>query len=171
MNSRRSFDVRLLECRTPVTLAFDNYGVVKKEPHCRTCGTPKIMLRSGILRCPACRKERGREYYHRSEKRRDSQRRHYIRRTYGLSIEELSEMLAAQNDCCAICGRRWSECAAAKHSRYGTMFLQHLYVDHDHSTGGVRGLLCNNCNAGIAMFSEETDRLKAAIAYLRAYRT
>lgn len=34
----------------------------------------------------------------------------------------------------------------------------------------VRGLLCNNCNAGIALFAENESRMKSAIAYLRKHK-
>lgn len=143
--------------------------MVKREPSCRACGIPKITLSSGILRCPECRKRRGREYYHTSERRRDNQRRAYIFRKYGLSLEHLTAILAAQHERCAICKRHWTDCTAGKRSRHDVMFLQHLYVDHDHSTGKVRGLLCNNCNAGIALFAEEPVRLYNAVAYLRMH--
>lgn len=41
-----------------------------------------------------------------------------------------------------------------------------LMVDHDHDTGGFRGFLCRRCNAGLGMFMNNPDWLRAAIRYL-----
>lgn len=41
-----------------------------------------------------------------------------------------------------------------------------LSVDHCHSTGKIRGLLCNPCNMGIGQFKDSIVRLKNAISYL-----
>jgi hypothetical protein len=57
-------------------------------------------------------------------------------RTYGLSVKEHSDMLAAQNGVCAVCGD-------INHNGWN------LAIDHDHKTGKVRGLLCNKCNTAI----------------------
>ena len=43
-------------------------------------------------------------------------------------------MLKKQNNCCAICKKHKSK------------FARSLAVDHDHSTGEIRGLLCFWCN-------------------------
>lgn len=40
------------------------------------------------------------------------------------------------------------------------------HVDHCHSTGKVRGLLCRPCNSGLGLFSDSTRLLKSAITYL-----
>lgn len=42
-----------------------------------------------------------------------------------------------------------------------------LQVDHCHETGKIRGLLCNNCNKGIAYFKDNKTSLKNAIKYLQ----
>jgi uncharacterized Zn finger protein (UPF0148 family) len=156
-------------CHAPGMLC--DYAVwMKREPICPRCGTPKKQLRSGILRCPNCTRRWNREYYHRSPKRRESQRRGSIQRKYGVSMDILNNMFREQNESCAICARHWTKCEKATHSRYDEVFLQHLYIDHCHATGKARGLLCNKCNIAIAMLEETLERFDAAKAYLMRHR-
>jgi len=73
---------------------------------------------------------------------------------------QFEALLQAQNSRCAICG------ASHGHkSRRGTVCR--LAIDHDHETGKVRGLLCNNCNRGLGRFKDSIENLEAAIRYLK----
>ena len=74
-----------------------------------------------------------------------------LRHRYGIGVEDYEEMYKKQNECCAICG--------IKKKTY-------LDVDHCHTTGKVRGLLCRNCNTGIGKFYEDVKLLTNAISYL-----
>ena len=65
-----------------------------------------------------------------------------LRSTRGISLEEFKEKLKNQNDSCAICGVHKDK------------YFRFLNVDHNHTTGKVRGLLCNNCNRGIAFYEK-----------------
>lgn len=69
---------------------------------------------------------------------------------YGLTDDAYRSMLDSQSNTCAICKEETQ-----------------LHVDHDHSTGRVRGLLCGPCNRGIGMLRDSVPRLEAAIEYLR----
>ena len=82
----------------------------------------------------------------------------YTLRQHGLTTADYDRMLEAQSDRCAICrsktplGRgRW-------------------HIDHDHVTGQVRGLLCNNCNMGIGYFGDDPEVLTAAAHYVAKHR-
>jgi hypothetical protein len=71
---------------------------------------------------------------------------------YGITFEEFSAMLDAQEGKCAICE---------------TEFEGEPMVDHDHVTRRVRGLLCKHCNTGLGMFHDDVQRLSAAARYLQ----
>jgi len=77
--------------------------------------------------------------------------------SYGISLEKYNSLLASQNGGCAICGSK-----EPKTKRNGRFCL-----DHDHSTGEVRGLLCSPCNRGIGLLGDNPERLTMAAAYLR----
>jgi hypothetical protein len=87
--------------------------------------------------------------------RKEEQRVARLRRKYNLSIADFDSMLASQNGLCAICG---TDKPPGRHGRWN--------VDHCHTTGKVRGLLCNRCNAGLGQFNDSPQRLLAAIQYL-----
>jgi Recombination endonuclease VII len=77
-----------------------------------------------------------------------------LEREYGLSVEEYDVLLEVQNGVCAICKR------PERRINNKSKKLQALSVDHDHNTGRIRGLLCNNCNWGLGWFErfcEETS--------------
>lgn len=74
---------------------------------------------------------------------------------YGLNYDTYLELNRKQNGKCAICG-----------SEIGDAMMNRLYVDHNHKTGKVRGLLCMECNIGLGKFKDNIDLLKNAILYL-----
>lgn len=45
-----------------------------------------------------------------------------------------------------------------------------LGVDHDHTTGKIRGLLCNRCNRVLGLFRDNPDVIKRALDYVRSRR-
>lgn len=75
------------------------------------------------------------------------------KRLYGIGPEEYAALLEAQGAGCAICRGQSSD---------GTG----LAVDHDHTTGRTRGLLCSSCNNGLGRFRDDPVLLRAAAEYL-----
>jgi hypothetical protein len=79
-------------------------------------------------------------------------------RTYGLTIEQYDALWIEQLGLCAIC--RQPETTQRKG------FVMELAVDHCHTTGKVRGLLCSTCNLALGQFADDASRLRAAAMYL-----
>jgi hypothetical protein len=77
-----------------------------------------------------------------------------LKRRFGITLEEYDKLLVKQNNSCAICKRNQTE------------FKIKLAVDHNHKTGEIRGLLCNNCNNGLGRFKDNKVLLSEAIKYL-----
>jgi len=89
-------------------------------------------------------------------------RRHSLLKKYGITPEEYDAMLLEQGGICAICksDKPWGFVTEPKRAR------DFFCVDHDHTTGEVRGLLCQPCNIGLGSFKEDTYIMSLAINYL-----
>lgn len=102
-----------------------------------------------------------------------SERRHAIgkRNTFerhGITQEQFDEMHRNQGGRCAICG---TDNPFGPHDRYQQRRKRRVFsIDHCHATGKVRGLLCARCNLAIGNFGDDTERMRAAIAYLERHR-
>lgn len=75
-------------------------------------------------------------------------------RQFGITLETYELILKEQNGGCAICSK-------AENGR-------RLAVDHDHSTGVIRGLLCALCNTAIGKFHDDPALLRKAANYILA---
>jgi hypothetical protein len=153
---------------------------------CSKCGSEKaeaeFYANAGSV-CKACRKERSKAWRaanpdkmkalnekaraHRKatqdpevqrryqrEWRAKNAERHYFRqraRTHGLTLAELRLLEESAGGVCEICKKHVGE----------------LHIDHDHTTGKVRGMLCGSCNRALGLFHEDVEALRSAIAYLQ----
>jgi hypothetical protein len=80
---------------------------------------------------------------------------------HGITIEDYYRILAKQKGKCAICRTE-----KPGHSR-----MLFFCVDHDHKTGKVRGLLCDDCNLGIGKLKDSRGNLLRAWRYLRHHES
>jgi hypothetical protein len=87
------------------------------------------------------------------ERFRDYERK----KNYGITGDEYRALLAAQDYRCAIC-------ATTEPKGNGG-----FHVDHCHSSGRIRALLCSNCNTGLGKFRDSPSTLRKAAAYLEAF--
>lgn len=76
---------------------------------------------------------------------------------YGITTDDFNRILLQQNNCCEIC-------------KIELTATEKTAVDHCHTTGKVRGILCRNCNAGIGMLKESVTALESAIKYLQKHQ-
>jgi hypothetical protein len=134
--------------------------VLRKK--CSWCSSFKDLLSFDIDRskkngrksyCKECRREYSRAY---ELKRYDKDKNYFkhISNKYGLTREAYRVLYDSQDGCCAVC------------EAPETLSARRFHVDHDHSTGIVRGLLCHYCNVGIGQFEDDPKLLAAAIDYL-----
>ena len=103
--------------------------------------------------CKLCHNLRNR-LWHKNNKERGKNT--YLKRQYGITLQEKLEMVKSQDNKCGICQNEFKD-------------TKDTCVDHNHATGQVRELLCNHCNSAIGLFKENTETLKSAVIYLKKY--
>lgn len=105
--------------------------------------------------CHSCRSEVRSALLKRQKPAPESTRRRHLKYHYGITLEQYEEMLAAQGNSCAICLTHQND------------LDRPLSVDHDHSTGDLRGLLCCLCNHGLGSAKDSPEILANMIRYLQ----
>lgn len=128
---------------------------------------PSEQRKMGYKRCRLClnrylqvisklpRAARRRNYYEKNpEQRARDRRRDAITSKYNVRVSWIEDLLKHQKGRCAICKSKQSK------------GFKSLCVDHSHSSGEVRGMLCDRCNSGIGQFRDDPALLASAILYL-----
>lgn len=93
-----------------------------------------------------------------------STRSQQIKTCFGITQEQYLAMLAQQNNSCACCGDSFDSIPPVVIQKTGKPRAPH--IDHCHTTGKVRGILCNGCNTGLGLFKDSPKRLQLAAQYL-----
>lgn len=104
-------------------------------------------------KCGECSKQYNIKYQ--VEDKGKKHRKWRLKTIYKITEEDFQNLITLQNNLCAICGKpqngRWKK---------------NLHIDHDHTTGKIRGLLCNLCNLGVGKFKDDPHLLRKAANYL-----
>lgn len=114
---------------------------------CKDCQSPTRPATQPGPRCATCSRE-----FKRQQKRRTYDR--YVQETYGITADQAEAIQDYQGGRCACCQR-------------ATGAARSLAIDHDHSTGLVRGRLCKTCNKTIGYWRDDPEAFERAAAYLR----
>ena len=132
---------------------LDTRGTSEKEKVCISCGRSKRLehfsihkhsgTSTGTITLPRCKGCMKLEKYKR-----------HLKNQYDLSWETYLRMVEEQEGKCFLCG----SFPSGKDSK--------LHVDHNHTTGEIRKLLCRPCNVGIGMFKEDPALLLKVIQYI-----
>lgn len=137
------------------------------------CGY-RLNLNTMTKKCRKCKQEKKSSDFHSIKAYRDglhswckncyseSIRNCYLVRTYGITSEQYEVMFDAQNGKCAICLKEEDTLLSSGKNKS-------FAVDHNHKTGQIRGLLCENCNRAIGLLKEDTELLTRAIQYINQF--
>jgi hypothetical protein len=79
----------------------------------------------------------------------------HLKTNYNIGLDDYNDLFNAQEGCCIICDVHQSN------------LKKPLFVDHDHVTGKVRGLLCSACNSLLGYAHDNISILESAIKYLK----
>ena len=124
-----------------------NYWVIK----CDSCGQEHIQCGREIQRNSRPRSCDNFKPHNWSGLERED---NIMRKQYGISTEQFTELLEFQGGGCAICAKPIEN------------IRRRMNIDHDHETNKVRGILCTGCNTGIGHLGDNTEGLKRALYYL-----
>ncbi len=103
--------------------------------------------------CKPCRKIRDKAYRDKPDIKIKKAWR-LVKKIYGISYEDYMKMFRSQNGACAICNNP------------KLLTKRRMHIDHDHTTGKVRGLLCHNCNLVLGHAKDSAKILMSAVVYL-----
>lgn len=130
---------------------------------CSKCGLPREINK----KCAPCRREYQRSKYQQysdsrklaskkfREKNPTYQKDYDLKLNYNISLAEYNKIKSQQDDQCKICGILEKDSGS-----------KGLVVDHDHTNGNIRGLLCSNCNRALGYFKDNPQIVLNAAKYL-----
>lgn len=103
------------------------------------------------------------QWKQRNKKRTKTQKRKdYLKSTYGISLEQYEDMRVAQQYRCYVCNKHEDEVSNAGPTA--------LNVDHCHSTGVIRKLLCMSCNIALGKVNDDVEILQRCIDYIKEHQ-
>lgn len=120
------------------------------------CGDPKTVEEKRNAPCKHCKRQLPYEAYFKNEKRLSGRAPVCIEcvraKRFNTGWEAIEKIRSKQEGRCGCCKKK--------------LPFDKEYIDHCHSTGKVRGILCRNCNTAIGFAKEDIKSLENMILYL-----
>jgi len=134
--------------------------MARKE--CSKCGVEKCTSKfnkdaTKSDNLASCCKECKRRSYTYTDEMYLRNKRNNLMAKFRLSLEDYNKMFDDQKGCCAICETHQSKLSRS------------LAVDHSHTDGHIRALLCQQCNTALGKFKDSVDMLEKAVGYLEKF--
>lgn len=131
---------------------------------CKRCKTDKALEDFARGRsngshawCKSCMAEY--QITYKEKKGRDYFKNYNYMAQYGITLEEAKELLVSQSNACALCEKEVSWLPG---------FSASAHVDHCHSTGKVRGILCGSCNTALGKLGDSVQSITKVLKYLES---
>lgn len=137
------------------------HGEIRLRAYCQSCHRA-VNAESALRRREIVKKHKIEYRKRRYLTIKDKMRTRELRIKYGLSREEFNEMGRLAGWKCEICSLPVRE---------GVKGRSQLHLDHCHTTGKPRGILCSVCNTGIGKLGDNAKSLERALAYLSRAET
>lgn len=83
--------------------------------------------------------------------------RSHFKRRYGMTLEERAAMIAEQDGRCSICADPFTT-------------TRSTHLDHDHTTGNLRAVLCRRCNLTLGFAHDDPDLLRKMADYIEYHK-
>jgi hypothetical protein len=151
------------------TFAAKRALITYTEKACKKCGEIKQLVQfpkkkdaadGHLHNCRTCDGERKSKYTWSREQWWEWE----IKRHYGITKDEYNSILESQHCSCAICQIHLDDYAGIHGNGKK---VERFSVDHCHTTGKVRGLLCFRCNLAIGYAQDNPDIMEKAAQYIR----
>lgn len=114
------------------------------QEKCPTHGRPSKTQYPG---CKGCQAAYMRAYLKRNPEAAEKNRQKSKAARFGLTLEEVAEYEKVR--ACEVCGS-----------------TEKLCIDHNHTTGEIRGILCSGCNTALGLAKDNPTTLRALADYL-----
>ena len=149
------------EIKSLSEFAKDKYKKDGRRSNCKECYS--LFDKEKYWKNPEIARNRTNDYRSKlrnksPEKLKLSNRNTKLKRAYGITHNDYLLMLEQQNYKCACCGIDNKDSG-----------VKGLVVDHNHTTGEVRQLLCNNCNTALGLLKEDKTIINNLLKYIEEY--
>jgi hypothetical protein len=131
---------------------------IYSDKHCSLCGGPVVAR--GLCGKHYMRYVRHGDAEHVDRPHDWGTKSHVVFRRDLLKASVYEKLFEKQKGVCAICG-------LPEKAKHQNGVVKKLSIDHCHTTGKIRALLCNSCNRGIGILNEDVKILESAIKYLQ----